>query len=161
MWQIDYHIKVMESQIKEDLKTAMFSRDEVAINTLRMLISEICNSAIAKGGAGTPMSDSDIIIVVQKELKKRREAAAGFRQGGREAAAQKEEAEAKVLEKYLPTQLSDEELESQVDEVISQTGASSIQDMGKVIGIVLGKVGQAADGSRVSAVVKSRLGKDV
>lgn len=149
----------MESQIKEDLKTAMLSRDEVATNTLRMLISEIRNSAIAKGSAGTPMSDSDIIIVVQKELKKRREAAAGFRQGGRETAAQKEEAEAKVLEKYLPTQLSDEELESQVDEVISQTGASSIQDMGKVIGTVLGRIGQTADGSRVSAVVKSRLGK--
>lgn len=147
----------MDQTIRDNLKTAMLAKDETAVNTLRMLISEIRNAAIAKGSIDTPMSNSDIVTVVQKELKKRKEAAAGFRSGGREAEALKEETEAKVLEKYLPAQLSDEGLTRIIDEAIAQTGASTIQDMGKVIGLVMSKVGQSADGSRVSSLVKQRL----
>jgi len=133
---------MIEDQIKQDLKQAMLERNEVAVNTLRMLISEIRNAAIAKGGE---LSNPDVVSVVQKELKKRKEAAASFRQGSREELAAQEEAEAQVLEEYLPAQLSDEELGKIVD------------DMGRVIGVVMSKVGQSAEGSRVSAMVKQKL----
>ncbi|KKQ66000.1 MAG: YqeY-like protein [Candidatus Daviesbacteria bacterium GW2011_GWA2_38_24] len=145
---------MIEDQIKQDLKQAMLERNEVAVNTLRMLISEIRNAAIAKGGE---LSNPDVVSVVQKELKKRKEAAASFRQGSREELAAQEEAEAQVLEEYLPAQLSDEELGKIVDEAISQTSASSMSDMGRVIGVVMSKVGQSAEGSRVSAMVKQKL----
>ena len=134
---------MIEDQIKQDLKQAMLERNEVAVNTLRMLISEIRNAAIAKGGE---LSNPDVVSVVQKELKKRKEAAASFRQGSREELAAQEEAEAQVLEEYLPAQLSDEELGKIVDEAISQTSASSMSDMGRVIGVVMSKVGQSSEG---------------
>jgi uncharacterized protein YqeY len=118
-----------------------------------MLLSEIKYAEVAKG----EIQDQDIIAVVQKELKKRKEAAEGFRKGGREESAQKEEAEAKVLEKYLPEQLSDDQLQSLVNEVINELGASSMADMGKVITVVMAKAGQGAEGSRVSALVRQKL----
>ncbi len=147
----------MDSQIKQDLKTAMLERNELAVSTLRMLLSELKNSAIAKGNVETKLTDTEIIGVVQKELKKRREAISGFRQAGREESAQREELEAKVLQGYLPAQMSDEELTKVVQEVITNQEASSIQDMGRVIGAVMGKVGPAADGARVSQIVKTCL----
>lgn len=144
----------MEEKIKNDLKNAQLNKDETAVSTLRLLLSEINNLRIQKGGE---LTDQDLISVVQKEVKKRKEAAAGFRQGSREDSALKEEAEAKVLEGYLPEQISDEELTKIIAESINNLGASSMQDMGRVIGQVLGKVGQSADGSRVSSLVKEKL----
>ena len=141
-------------QIQSDLKEAQLSRNERTVSTLRLLLAEIKNVEISKG---SPLEDSDIILVVQREVKKRREAAAGFRQGAREDSAIEEEAEAKILENYLPTQLSNEELTKLVEEAITELGASSISDMGKVIGEVMGKVGGKADGSRVSGLVKEKL----
>jgi len=96
---------------------------------------------------------------IQKEVKKGKEAASGFRQGGREDSALKEEKEAEILASYLPKQLSDFELESIIDETISQTGATQISDMGKVIGVIMGKVAGQADGGRVSGLVKEKLGR--
>ncbi len=144
----------MEERIKNDLKNAQLNKDETAVSTLRLLLSEVNNLRIQKGGE---LSDPDIVSVIQKELKKRKEAASGFRQGNREESALKEESEAKVLEGYLPEQISDEELTKIISESINNLGATSIQDMGRVIGQVLGKVGQGADGSRVSALVKQQL----
>lgn len=144
----------MQDKIQQDLKQAMLARDEVTTSTLRMLISEIRNTQIAKGGE---LSDSDITSVIQKEVKRRKEAVLGFRQGGREEAALKEESEAKVLETYLPEQMTDQELIKLVESSINELGASSIQDMGKVIGVVRTKVGDQAEGGRISALVKSRL----
>jgi uncharacterized protein YqeY len=143
----------MNDQIRQDLKTAMLAKDETAVMTLRMLLSEIKYAEVA----GVEISDQAIIGVVQKELKKRKEAAEGFRKGGREESAQKEEAEAKILEKYLPSQLSDQELQSLVVEVIKEVGATSMSDMGKVISQVMAKAGQSAEGSRISALVRQQL----
>ncbi len=144
----------MFEKLQEDLKQAMLSHDEVKISTLRLLISELKNLQIQKG---SELQEKDIVATIQKEVKKRKEAAEGFRKGSREEQAQKEEAESKVLEGYLPEQLSDEELTKIVEEVINNVGASSIQDMGRVIGEVRGKVGQGADGSRISFLVKQKL----
>lgn len=166
----------MEEQIKSDLKTAMLARDEVTVGVLRMLMSELIYARDRKAkelsDKGTDSShdqdssipkidivltDQDITSVVQKEMKKRKEGAAGFRSGDREDMALKEESEAKVLEKYLPTQISDEELTKVVQEAINSLGASTMQDMGKVIGAVMAKVGQSSDGGRISAIVKEKL----
>ena len=140
--------------IQEQLKQAMLAKDEVKVGTLRMLVSEIRNAQIARGH---DLSDEEILEVVAKEVKKRKEAALGFRQGGREESALQEEAELKMVEGYLPEQMSDEELTKIVEEAITRTGASAVSDMGKVIGMVMGQVKGQAEGSRVSALVKQRL----
>ena len=144
----------MFEKIKEDLKKAQLDRNGLKVSTLRLLVSEITNAKISKG---EELSDSDIISVVQREVKKRKEAAEGFRKGDREELVQKEESESKILESYLPEQISDAELTGIVEDVINSIGASSMQDMGKVIGMVMGRVGQSADGGRVSAIVKQKL----
>lgn len=143
-------------QIQSDLKTAQLARDEIKVSALRLLLSEMKYAQINKG---RDLADEDVIIVVQKEVKKRREAACGFRLGGREDSALKEEAELKILENYLPAQLSKEELTKIAEETISELGATNIQDMGKVIGVVIGKVKGKADGNSISLIVKERLSK--
>lgn len=140
--------------IQSDLKQAQLARDEVKVSTLRLLLSEIKNAEIAKGGE---LLDENIISVIQKEVKKRKEASLAFRQGGREEQAQKEEAESRVLEGYLPARLSDEALTKIVQDTINEVGATSIQDMGKVIGLVMSKVKGQADGGIVSSLVKEKL----
>lgn len=144
----------MFDRLQEDLKQAQLERDEVKVSTLRLLISELNNARIAKS---SDLADQEIISVIQKEVKKRKEAAAGFRSGAREEQAKKEEIEAKILEGYLPLQLTDEELTRIIDGVITEVGATGISDMGKVIGAVMGKVAGQADGGRVSALVKEKL----
>ena len=144
----------MLNKILEDLKQAQLSKDEAKTSTLRMLISELNYAKIQKG---EELSEEDIIVVVQKEVKKRKEAAEGFRKGAREEQAIKEEAEAKILMQYLPAQLSNEELTKIVEETITETGANSLADMGKVIGIVMGKIKGQATGGQVSLLVKEKL----
>ena len=98
-----------------------------------------------------------MVIVTAREVKKRKEAAEGFRKGGREEQALKEEAELKILEGYLPSQLSNEELTKLVQDSITEVGTNSLQDLGKVMGVVMSKVQGRADGGTVSALVKKRL----
>lgn len=141
-------------QIQTDLKNAQLSREEVRVSTLRLLLSEIKNGEIAKGGL---LSDDDVITIIQREVKKRKEAATGFRSGEREDSALKEELEAKVLESYLPEQISTEELTKLVEDTINELGAKSMVDMGKVIGAVMGKIKGRADGGTVSSIVKEKL----
>lgn len=140
-------------QLQSDLKSSMLAKQEVKTSTLRMLISEIKNFQIQKG----ELNDQDIVSVVQKEAKKRKEAIQSFRSGGREEMAQKEKQELKILESYLPQQLPDEELTKIVDTVINEVGAKSMTDMGKVISQVMARVGQSADGGRVSQIVRQKL----
>lgn len=147
-------------KLQIDLKDAQLNRDEVRVSTLRLLLSEVKNGEIAKGGppAGG-LSDEEIISIIQRELKKRKEAAEGFRSGGREDSAVKEELEAKILADYLPQQMSSEELTKLVGDTITEMGATSMQDMGKVMGGVMGKVAGRADGTTVSNLVKEQLSK--
>ena len=153
----------MLDKIQTDLKNAQLNRDEVKISTLRLLLSEIKNGEISKGGL---LSDNDVISIIQRELKKRKEAAAGFRSGGREESALKEELEAKVLMGYLPAQISSEELTKIIEDTVSEAcqlalvnelEKPSLQDMGKIIRLVMEKVKGRADGGTVSALVKERL----
>lgn len=144
----------MEEKIKNDLKEALLARDEVKVLTLRLLISEIRNTQIQKG---KPLSDEEIVGVIQKQLKQRKESAEAFRKGEREDLVQKEEKEASFLQNYLPAQLSDKELTKIITETIKESGASSFRDMGRVIGLVMTKVGQKADGARVAQITKESL----
>ncbi len=142
--------------IIQDLKNAQLARDEIKVSTLRLLLSEIKNAEISKG---EELKIEEIISIIQREVKKRKEAAEGFRGGGREQQAQKEEAESRILEGYLPAQLNIEELTKLVEDTINELGATSMQDIGKVMGAVMGKVLGRADGGMVSQLVKERLTK--
>lgn len=106
-------------KLQEDLKQAQLNRDEINTSTLRLLLSEIHNVQIQKG----QVSDEDIISVIQKEAKKRQEAAESFKAGGRGEQAQREEAEAAILEGYLPDKISNEELTEIVENSITEVGA--------------------------------------
>jgi uncharacterized protein YqeY len=145
---------MLKDQIQSDLKTAMLAHDEARVSALRMLISAVRYS---QTGREEDISDTDVIAVIQKELKKRREAAESFRTGGRDELAQKEEAEAQILMGYLPEQMSDQELTEIVEGAITEVGASSMTDMGKVMGMIMPKVSGKAEPSRVSALVKEKL----
>ena len=151
----------MVDKLQEDLKNAQLARDEVKVSTLRLLLSEIKNSEIAlrQSSGQATISDEDVISVIGREVKKRKEAAVGFRSGNREDQALKEEEELAVLQSYLPSQLSNEELTRIVEESINELGATTIADMGKVIGAVMGKVKGSAEGAIVSGLVKEKLSR--
>ncbi|MCL5409490.1 MAG: GatB/YqeY domain-containing protein [Patescibacteria group bacterium] len=140
--------------IQDDLKQAQLGRDELKVSTLRLLISEINYAKISKG---SDLTDQDIISLVQREIKKRKESASAFRSGQREQQAEKEEQEAKILEDYLPEQISDDQLAGIIGLSMETTGASSMQDFGKVMGQVMSQVGQTASSQRVSEMIKQKL----
>jgi uncharacterized protein len=140
--------------IQDDLKSAIFAKDELKASVLRMLLSATKYKRI---DLGRELVDEDVVGVVQKEIKQRKESIDAYR-ATRPDLADKEEAEMRILEVYLPKQISESELEQIVKDAISLTGASTVKDMGKVIGEVKSKVGSSADGARVSAEVKKQLG---
>ena len=137
-------------EVQADTRVAMKAREKERVGTLRMLASALQQDA--------KLGDDDEIAVLRREHKRRLEAAEAFRGGGSEERAAAEESEAKLIEEYLPAQLPDDELQVLVDEAIAETGASAQGDMGKVMGAVMPKVGGRADGKRVSAAVRERLG---
>ena len=147
----------VKQQIEDDLKQAMLAGDQTLVTTLRGLKSAILNVEIAEGKREQGLSDEEITSVLSKEAKKRQESIEMYQQGGSQDRADAEAAEKAVIERYLPAQLSDEELQEIIDETISQLGASGPQAMGQVIGAVKGKVGAAADGGRIAGLVKASL----
>lgn len=149
---------MLTDQIQSDLKQAQLERNELKVSTLRMLLSELHYAQIQKGRKEIgELADDEVVAVIQREVKKRKEAIEGFEKGGRKELVEKEEGEAKILSAYLPAQLSDEQLQNIVESSIKETGASSIADMGKVIGLVMSKVKGQADGGKVSALVRDKL----
>lgn len=144
----DGPVPVIE-QVQDDVKTAMKAGDRERVNTLRLVLSEL-QKAQKEG-------ESDEVAVLRRERKRRHEAATAYRDAGRDELAQAEEAEAVVIEGYLPAELSDEELAAIVDEAIAQTGATGPQEMGTVMKVAMAQTGGRADGGRVSGVVKERL----
>ena len=147
----------MLEQIQEDVKTAMKARDKLRLDCLRMLVSEIKNLKISKGGINAELEESDVLSLLQREVKKRTEAAQSYRDAGREETAEKEEAEAAIIKEYLPQELSDEELSGIVDETIAATGAVSKKEMGKVMGAIMAKYKGRVDGKKVQNLVMSKL----
>jgi hypothetical protein len=146
----------LKDRLKTDLTSAMRSKDELRMATIRMALTSITNAEVA-GTRARELSDDEVITILTKEAKKRREAAQAFRDGGRSDRAEREDAEAAVLADYLPEPLSDDELARLVDAAIAESGAESPRDMGKVMRLVQPQVAGRADGSRVAAAVKARL----
>lgn len=148
---------MLRDQIQNDLKNSMLSKDEKSLSTIRMLKSAIQYFEIQKGGAGYEATDEDITDVVGKEIKKRKESIEMFEKGGRQELADKEKKELELLKKYLPQQMSEDEIKKLVDETISSINATSMQHMGKVMSIVSAKTKGKADGGFISDLVKERL----
>ncbi len=145
---------MLKDRIREDLKKAMKEKDEVKVRTLRMVISAIRNFEVEKMKEA---SDEDVIAVLQREAKRRREAIDQYKSAGREDLASEEEKELKVIESYLPEQMSDEEIESLAKEIIEEVGAKSLKDIGKVMKEIMPKVKGRADGKRVNEIVRKLL----
>ena len=139
----------LTDRVKSDLATAMKAGEKERVGTLRLVLSELQKAA--KEGS------DDELAVLRRERKRRQEAARAFHDGGREDLAGAEEAEAALIEAYLPAELSDDELAALVDDAVVSTGASSPRDMGAVMKAVMAQVAGRADGRRVSERVKERL----
>ena len=154
-----YFVKLMKDRINADLKEAMKAKDELRLSVLRMLSASIKNIEIGKreGGSQPQLTDGEILKVISSEMKKRKDAAEGFSKGGKEEMAQKELEEAKILELYLPAQLSDEEIEQHVKAAVAELGEVTQKDFGKVMKDVMARVQGLASGDRVSAAVKKIL----
>lgn len=148
---------MLKDKLQDDMKAAMIAHDETKLSTIRMLKSAIQYYEIQKGGAGYEATNEDVIDVIGKEIKKRKESIELYKQGNRPEAAQKEADELQVLESYLPEQMSEDEVRLLVKDAIDQTGASSPQDMGKVMSILMPKVKGKADSTMVSNVVRESL----
>ena len=147
----------LENQIQNDIKAAMIAKDAVALTSIRAIKAAILLAKTSEGGAKESLEDEEVIKIIGKLVKQRKESAAIYSQQNREDLAQNELAEAKVMEKYLPKSLSEEEVEAALKEIIAQIGASSMADMGKVMGVATKKLAGAADGRVISTIVKRLL----
>lgn len=150
----------MRGRIQNDIKEAMRSKNELRLSVLRMLSSSMHNRELekrARTGKTEELNDEEIVVVLRSEVKKRRDAIVEFEKGGRKDLADKESAELKILEKYLPQEISDEEIEKIVHGVIGQMGDVSQKDFGRVMGEAMKRVKGQASGDRVSGAVKRLL----
>ena len=137
-------------QVQADVRTAMKAGERERASALRMIVDALQKEA--------KLGDGDEVAVLQRERKKRLEAAEAYGEGGRPEQAEAERLEAELIEAYLPAQLSDEELAELVEAAVAESGASEQKQMGQVMSALMPKVGGRADGKRVSAAVRERLG---
>jgi uncharacterized protein YqeY len=148
----------LEQQIMAEMKDAMKSKNEAALRGLRAIKAEIIK-AKTEPGAGGEISAEKEVSMLQKMMKQRRDSLEIYQQQNRSDLAQKELEEMAVIEKFLPRQLSEDELKSELKQIISETGASGPADIGKVMGTATKKLAGRADGKTISALVKELLSK--
>lgn len=146
---------MIETQLEQDIKTAMLAGEKERVMTLRTLKSVLLSAKVAAGTRDSVMADSDVIAIFSKEAKKRQESADLYKQGGNDGKAADELAEKAIIETYLPKQLSETEIAAIIDDVIAGMGDSAA--MGPVIGQVKAKTNGAADGSVIAKLVKEKL----
>lgn len=147
----------LQDQVMSEMKTAMKAKDTVALESLRAIKSAILLAKTDKGGGGE-LSEEDEVKLVQKLVKQRKDSAAIFTEQGRDDLAAPELAQVAIIEKFLPEQLTEEEIEKVVVMTIDSIGASGMKDMGKVMGIVSKELAGQADGKTISTIVKAKLG---
>lgn len=150
----------MKDKILQDTKEAMRAKDELGVSVLRMLSSAIHNRELekrAKTGKPEELTEEETIGVIRSEVKKRRDAITEFEKGGRKDLVEKESAELKILEAYLPQELSDEEIEKIVREVVAGPGETAPKDFGRAMGEVMKRIKGQASGDRVSSAVRNFL----
>ncbi len=148
---------MLKDKLQDDLKQAMLARDALKTSVLRMLKSAVGYYEINKGGAGYEASDEDVLVVINKEAKQRRDSIEQYTTGGRQELADKETKELEILKSYLPEQMGNEEITKLVDEALLQMGAFSMQDIGKVMGVLTPRVKGKADMGLVSKLVREKL----
>ncbi len=146
----------LEQQIQEDIKAAMKAKDSVAMNAVRAVKGEILLFKTSESGS-KEVTDTDVLKMIRKLVKQRKESAEQYVAAGRKELADNELAEAAVMEKYLPKQLSEAEVEAKVKEIIAELGATSIKEMGKVMGAANAKLAGLADGRTISGIVRKLL----
>ena len=148
----------LKAQLDNDIKTALLGGDRFRGEVLKNLKAAILNEEVAQGKREQGLEDSAIEALIVREVKKRVDSAQQYEAAGRPELAETETAELKVLEEYLPEQLSEADIQKVVDETITAMGVSGPQAMGQVIGAVKGKLGNSADGATVARLVKQALG---
>lgn len=152
---VNFSIMSVQSQVMDQMKVAMKAKDTVALESLRALKSAFLLANTS--GGSVELSEDDEIKIVQKLVKQRKDSAAIFQEQDRMDLAEPEIAQAKILEQFLPAQMGEEELKAAIEAIISQTGASSMRDMGKVMGMASQQLAGKADGKAISMVVKQLL----
>ena len=149
--------------IKNDLKIAMKAKDTLKISTLIMITSSIKNIEISNRGSSNEdsledsLSDSEIIQLLSKMIKQRKESAEIYKESGRAELEKKENDEIEIIEKYMPSQINDDEIDKLINEIIDETGSSSIKDMGRVMTILKEKYSGQMDFGKASLIVKEKL----
>jgi uncharacterized protein YqeY len=146
----------LKETLKSDLTEAIRSSNKVVSGTIRMVLTAITNEEVS-GKEARVLSDEEIITVLSREAKKRREAAEEFAKAGRTDRAAEEKAEGEVIAKYLPAQLSEDDIKKLIADAVTSTGAAGPADMGKVMGAIKPKIAGKADGGLVSSLVKAAL----
>jgi uncharacterized protein YqeY len=149
-------VNELKERLRTDLNAAIRARDQVRLRALRMTLTSITNEEVA-GDTARELSDDEVVKILTREAKKRREAAEAFESAGRAEQAAAERAEGDVLASYLPAQLTDDELTAIVSAAITETGATGMPGMGKVMKTVTPRVAARADGARVAAEVRRQL----
>jgi uncharacterized protein len=148
----------LEQKIMAEMKDAMKAKDEATLRGLRAIKAEIIKAKTEPGAAGEVSAEKELALL-QKMMKQRKDSLEIYQQQSRTDLAQKEQEEIAVIEKFLPKQLSSEELKAELQQIIAETGASSPADMGKVMGAATKKLAGRADGKAISATVKELLAK--
>lgn len=151
----------IHKKIQDDLTTGLKAGDSFLVSTLRFLLAEINNLKIAiyPPSVGGDLTDEDIISVLQKQVKSHRESIEMFEKGKRQDLVEKEKKELEILTSYLPKQMEEAEIRGIAEKAVSDTGAKTMADMGKVMGVVMPQVKGKAEGSTVSALVRKLLSK--
>lgn len=147
----------LKNTINSDIKTAMKAKDQATLRALRAIKSAIILAETAEGSTGE-LKEEEEIKLLTKQAKQRKDSITQYRDNGREDLAKTEEEELLVIEKYLPKQLSEDEIRTEVKAIIEQVGAASMKDMGKVMGVASKKMAGKADGKLISTIVKELLG---
>jgi uncharacterized protein len=149
---------MLRDDINNALKDAMKAKDERKVSTLRMVNSSLKNADIEARGTGKPpLGDAETLALLQKMIKQRHESVELYQKGGRDDLVKQEQEEIAVISAYLPAQMSEDEVKAAIGAAIAETGAASIKDMGKVIGILRGKYAGQMDFGKASALVKGML----
>lgn len=150
---------MLKQQLKDELKQAMLARDAQTTSVLRMILSAVGYAEIQIGGANYEATDEDVMKVIEKEAKQHKDSIEQFKNAGRNELVEKEESELKILAKYLPEQMGEDEVRKLVVDAISKSGATNAADMGKVMGVLMPQVKGKADGGLVSRIVREELAK--
>lgn len=146
----------LKEKITEDMKAAMRAKDSERLATIRLLTAAIKQREVDER---IELSDEQVLAVIEKMIKQRKDSITQFEAGGRQDLADKEKSELAVLSDYMPAQLSEAEVQAEVHAAVAQVGAAGPQDMGKVMGVLKGKLAGRADMTAVSAMVKAALAK--